>query len=61
MLLYFVIGISHLLFSLLICTLYLSLQNDNEKVGVKESYEFLELFIVLKQHDPLGKYLPHLV
>lgn len=61
MLLYFVMGISHLLFSLLIYTLYLSLQNDNEKVGVKESNEFLELFIVLKQHDPLGQYLPHLV
>lgn len=58
MLLYFVMGISHLLFSLLICTLYLSLQNDNEKLGVKESSEFLELFIVLKQRDPLRQYPP---
>lgn len=58
MLLYFVMSISHPLFSFFICTLYLSLQNDNEKVGVKESNEFLELFIVLKQHDPLGQYPP---
>lgn len=36
MLLCFVMGTSHLLFSLLICTLYLPLQNDNEEVGVKE-------------------------